>query len=71
MSPLAKVNHSRNQWKGKAIQRGDLNRYLCKELARVKAKTSSERATCCLRQLERQVQAVAVRPKVEIVRLTL
>ena len=62
MSPLSKVNHSRNQWKGKAIQQGDLNRYPRKELVRVKA----ERA---LR--ESQVQAVAVRPKVEVVWLTL
>ena len=37
MSQFSKVNHSRNQWKGKAKQRGDANRYLRKQLARLKA----------------------------------
>jgi hypothetical protein len=33
---LSKIRKSRNQWKHKAIQRGDDNRYLRKELARIK-----------------------------------
>ncbi len=37
MSQIFKINHSRHQWKGKAKQRGDTNRYLRKELTRVKA----------------------------------
>ena len=37
MSQFSKVNHSRNQWKGKAKQRGDDNRSLRKQIARLKA----------------------------------
>ena len=37
MSQFSKVNYSRKQWKGKAKQRGDDNRYLRKQLARIKA----------------------------------
>ena len=76
MSQLSKVNHSRNQWKSKAKQRGEVNRYLRKQLARIKAER--ERATQALqdtqarlRQLERQGQAVAVRPKADVVHLAL
>jgi hypothetical protein len=37
MSQLSKVKQGRKQWKDKARQRGDQNRYLRKELARIKA----------------------------------
>ena len=37
MSQFSKVNHSRNQWKGKAKLRGDANRYLRKQITRIKA----------------------------------
>ena len=70
MSQLSKVNHSRHQWKGKATQRGDDNRYLRKQLARVKAerdqaKQALQESHVRLRQLESQVQAVAVQSKVD------
>ncbi len=70
MSQFSKVNHSRKQWKGKAKQRGDDNRYLRKQLARIKAerdeaKRALKEAQVRLRQLESQVQAQAVRPRVD------
>ena len=70
MSQLSKVNHSRHQWRGKAKQRGDDNRYLRKQLARVKAerdqaKQALQESHVRLRQLESQVQAVAVQSKVD------
>jgi hypothetical protein len=76
MSQFSKVNHSRNQWKGKAKQRGDANRYLRKQLARVtaerdEAKRALKEHHVRLRQLESQVQVVAVRPKVDGVWLAL
>jgi hypothetical protein len=76
MSQFSKVNHSRHQWKGKAQQRGATNRYLRKELARVKAerdqaKQALEETQARLRQLESHVEAVAVRPKVDLVWLAL
>lgn len=76
MSQLSKVNHSRNQWKDKAKQRGDANRYLRKQLARLKAerdqaKQALKETQARLRQLESQAQAVALRPKVDVVWLAL
>ncbi len=70
MSQFSKINHSRKQWKGKAKQRGDDNRSLRKQLARIKAerdeaKRALKEAQVRLRQLESQVQAQAVRPKVD------
>src|SRR6516165_1768625 len=76
MSQLCKVKHSRNQWKAKAKQRSDHNRYLRQQLARVKAERNQAqqglKATQSrLRQLESQAQAVAARPKVDVVWLCL
>ncbi len=76
MSQWSKVNHSRHQWKGKAKQRGDESRYLRKQVARVKAerdeaKRALKEAQERLRQLESQVQGVAVRPKVDTVWIAL
>ena len=76
MSQLSKVKHSRNQWQAKAKQRSDHNRYLRKQLARVKAerdqaKQDLKETQTRLRQLESQAQAVAVRPKVDVVWLSL
>jgi hypothetical protein len=76
MSQLSKVKHSRNQWKAKAKQRSDHNRYLRQQLARLKAeraqaKQALKETQARLRQLENQVQAVAVRPKVDVVGLAL
>ena len=44
MSQLSKVKHSRNQWKTKATQRSDHNRYLRKQLARANDAQSVKRA---------------------------
>lgn len=76
MSQLCKVKHSRQQWKDKARQRGDQNRYLRKELTRVKAerdraKQRLQENQARLRQLESQVRSVAVRSKVDVVWLSL
>src|SRR5918911_654745 len=76
MSQLSKVQHSRNQWKHKAKERGDQDRYLRKQLARVKterdqAKQALKEAQARLRQIERQAQAVVVLPKVDVVWLAL
>jgi hypothetical protein len=76
MSQLSKVKQGRKQWKDKARQRGDQNRYLRKELARVKAERDQAKQRlkenqARLRQLESQVQSVAVRAKVDVVWLSL
>jgi len=76
MSQFSKVNHSRKQWKGKATQRGDANRSLRKQNARIKAERDQARQArkethARLRPRESQVQARAVRPKVDVVWLAL
>jgi hypothetical protein len=76
MSQLCKVKHSRNQWKAKAKQRSDHNHYLRKQLARVKAerdqaKQDLKATQSRLRQLENHAQAVAARPKVDVIWLCL
>ena len=76
MRQLSTVKHSRNQWKAKAKQRSDHNRFLRKQLARLKAeraqaKQELKESQIRLRQLESQVPAVAVRPKVDVVGLAL
>ena len=76
MSQLSKVKQSRNQWQAKAKQRSDHNRSRRKQLARVKAerdqaKQDLKETQTRLRQLESQAQAVVVRPKVDVVWLSL
>src|SRR2546425_8496123 len=83
MSQLSKVQHSRNQWKHKAKQRGDRDRYQRKQIARISAErdrtTKALKATQArlkeaqarLSQLESQSQALAVHPKVDLVFLAL
>ena len=76
MSQLSKVKQGRKQWKDKAKLRGDQNRYLRKELTRLKAerdqaKQRLQENQARLRQLESQVQSVAVRSKVDVVWLSL
>lgn len=76
MSQLSKIKHSRNQWKAKAKQRSDHQRYLRKQLARVKAerdqaKQDLKATRSRLRQLESHTQAVAVRLKIDVVWLSL
>ena len=76
MSQFSKVNRSRRQWKDKAKQRGDDNRSLRKQLARVKAERDQatqalKETPARLRQLASQGQAMVVRPKVDVVCLAL
>ena len=76
MSQLAKVKHSRNQWKDKAKQRGEQQRYQRKQIARLRAERDQaqqalKETQAHLRQLESQMQAVAVRLKVDVVWLSL
>ena len=76
MSQLCKVKHSRNQWKAKAKERSDHNRYLRKQLARIKAERnraqqSLKETQLRLHQLESQAQRVGLRPKVDVVWLSL
>jgi len=76
MSQLSKVTHSRNQWKHKATQRGDRDRYQRKQIARITAER--DRATKALketqarlRQLEAHVQGLVALPKGDLILLAL
>jgi len=83
MSQLSKVTHSRNQWKHKAKQRGDRERYQRKQIARISAERERttqaltetqvrlKEAQTRLAQLESQSQALAVPHKVDLVFLAL
>ena len=76
MSPLSKVKQSRNQWKHKAIQRANHDRYRRKQLARVtqerdRATQALKEAQAHLRQLEAQRHGLAVPNKVDLVFLAL
>src|SRR2546427_10504667 len=76
MSQLSKVQHSRNQWKHKAKQRGDRDRYQRKQIARItaerdRATKALKEAQARLRQLESQPQELVALPKVEVVFLAL
>jgi hypothetical protein len=83
MSQLSKVKHSRNQWKHKAKQRGDRERYQRKQHARLSAErdrlsTALTAAQARLQQLEAQLQQLKAqlqrplpRPKVDVVLLAL
>lgn len=76
MSQLSKVRQSRTQWKHKATQRADQNRYQRKQLARGtherdRATTALKAAQAHLRQLEAQSQGRAVQRKVDLVFLAL
>lgn len=76
MSHLSKVKHSRQQWKHKATQRGDQNRYQRKQMARLTAERNRathalKAAQARLRQLESQPQELVILPKVDLVLLAL
>ena len=83
MSQLSTVTHSRQQWKHKAKQRGDRDRYQRKQHARISAErdcvtTALKAAQARLQQLEaplRQLEAPLHRPvtrsKVDLVLLAL
>ena len=76
MSQWSKVRQSRNQWKHKATQRADHDRYRRKQLARVtherdRATTALKEAQTRLRPLEAQSQGLAVQHQVDLVFLAL
>lgn len=76
MRQCSTVTHSRHQWQGKAPQRGDTNRSLRQERARVKAERAQatqalQETQARLRPLESHGEAVAVRPNVDLVWLAL
>jgi hypothetical protein len=76
MSPLSKVRHSRNQWKHKATQRANQDRYRRKQLARVtkerdRATQALKEAQARLRQLEAHHHGLVVENKVDLVFLAL
>src|SRR4029434_7445885 len=76
MSQLSKVKHSRNQWKHKAKERGDQDRYLRKQLARVKAerdqtKQALKEAQARLRQIESPAPVGGVLPQRDVVLISL
>src|SRR2546427_6584437 len=76
MSQLSKVKHSRNQWKHKATQRGDRDRYQRKHIARFtaerdRATQALKEAQARLRQLESPRQELVALPKVDLVWLAL
>jgi multidrug resistance efflux pump len=83
MSQLSKVTYSRHQWKHKATQRGDRDRYRRQQIARISAErdrstTALQAAQARLRQLEaplRQLEAPlpgqVTPPKVEVVLVSL
>ena len=76
MSQLSKVTYSRHQWKDKAKQRGDRERYQRKQLARISAErdrvtTALKEAQVRLRQLEAHMQGLVALPKVDVVWMAL
>lgn len=83
MSQLSKVKHSRNQWKHKAKQRGDRERYQRKQNVRIAAERNRvtkalkvaqarlQQLEAHLRRLEAQLQRPVARPKVDVVWLAL
>jgi hypothetical protein len=76
MSQLSKVKHSREQWKHKATQRGDRERYQRKQIARLtgernRATTALKGAQARLHQLESQPQGPVALPKVDVVLVAL
>lgn len=76
MSQLSKVKHSRTQWKHKATQRGDHNRYQRKQIARLRAERNQARSAlqqtwAQLHQLQSRSRQLVVRPKVDVVHLAL
>jgi hypothetical protein len=76
MSQLSKLKHSRDQWKHKATQRGERERYQRKQTARLRAERDRaiqdlKETQARLRQLEARRHGLAIRPKVDVVYLAL
>jgi hypothetical protein len=76
MSQQSKLRQSRNQWKRKAKERAEHNRYLRKELERIRTERDHSRQALKetqdrLRQKEAQAQGLVVSHKVDLVWLAL
>jgi hypothetical protein len=76
MSKLSKVTRSRDQWRGKTTQSRTDNRYLRREIARVKAqrdqlKRELKASNRRLDEFEKPAQAVAMPSKADVVWLAL
>jgi hypothetical protein len=76
MSQFSKMKHSREQWKHKAKQRGERERYQRKQNARLKAERNRtthalKEMQTRLRQLEAQQHGLTTLPKVDVVYLAL
>ena len=76
MSQQSKLTHSREQWKRKATERAEHNRYLRKALARIRQERDRLRHAHhetqeCLRQHEAQAHGLVVASKVDLVWLAL
>ncbi|HSX82799.1 MAG TPA: hypothetical protein VLQ80_30090 [Candidatus Saccharimonadia bacterium] len=76
MSQLSKVKYSRHQWKHKAKQRADRERYQRKQPARISAERDRttqalQAAQARLQQLEAHLQRQVSLPKVEVVLVSL
>ena len=76
MSQLSTMQHSREQWKHKAKQRGQGERYARREKARIKAERDQTvqalRASAArVRALEARLNGLPPRPKVAVVHVAL
>src|SRR6266481_308315 len=76
MSQCSKMKHSRTQWKEKAKQRGQGERYERREKGRIKAERDQlthalNASQARVRELEARLHGLATRPKVDVVHLAL
>jgi hypothetical protein len=76
MSQCSKMKHSRTQWKEKAKQRGQGERYERREQGRIKAERDQlthalNASQARVRELEARLGGLASRPKVDVVHLAL
>jgi len=76
MSQQSKLSQSRQQWKRKATERAEYNRYLRKELARIRHERDRSQHALTetqerLRQYEAQAQGLVIHHKVDLVWLAL
>lgn len=76
MSQQSKLKHSREQWKRKATERAEHNRYLRKELARIRQERdrlrhAHQETQECLQQHAAQAHGLVVDHKVDLVWLAL
>src|SRR6266849_5412544 len=76
MSQFSKMQHSRDQWKEKAKQRGKGERYERREKARITAERDQltralKASQTRVREIEAQLDGLALRPKVDVVHFAL